>query len=286
VYNLRYHIASLVAVFLALAVGLVLGTVVTESGLLKSQIQSTVAGLNTTYSDLRTQIRSLQARDDDLTSFASEAAPQISRDALTGRTVLIVADPDSAKAVADASNAIHAAGGQVAVATFESPGLSVSEAGRAQTAAEKALETTDASQITTQVATALGREWATAGDPRVLTQALVSSGGLRLSGLPSGTSVGGAAVTLAFDGEADPSAVVLLKAFDSSAVPRVGIEVSDRATGAAQAAVAAAFSGVDDVDSPLGQVSLVWVLAQRATGSFGVGPAAKAAFPTPLFVSQ
>jgi hypothetical protein len=124
VYNLRYHIASLVAVFLALAVGLVLGTVVTESGLLKSQIQSTVASLNTTYSDLRTQIRSLQARDADLTSFASEAGPQISRDALTGRTVLIVADPDSAKTVTDASNAIRAAGGQVAVATFESPGLS------------------------------------------------------------------------------------------------------------------------------------------------------------------
>ncbi|TLM73164.1 MAG: hypothetical protein FDZ70_07925, partial [Actinobacteria bacterium] len=30
VYNLRYHIASLVSVFLALAVGLVLGTVVVE----------------------------------------------------------------------------------------------------------------------------------------------------------------------------------------------------------------------------------------------------------------
>ena len=31
-YNLRYHIASLVAVFLALAVGLLLGTVVVERG--------------------------------------------------------------------------------------------------------------------------------------------------------------------------------------------------------------------------------------------------------------
>jgi hypothetical protein len=93
------------------------------------------------------------------------------------------------------------------------------------------------------------------------------------------------AVTLAFDGKTDPSAIALLKAFDSSAIPRVGIEVSDRPTGAALAAVAAAFSGVDDVDSPLGQISLVWVLAQRATGSFGAAPAAKA-FPTPLFTSQ
>ena len=285
-YNLRYHIASLVAVFLALAVGLVLGTVVAESGLLKSQIKTTVAGLQRSYDDLRTQVKEMKTSNDALTSFASETGPQISRDALVGRTVLIVADPDSGPAVTSASAAIRAAGGQVAVATFTGVGLSVGEPGPSRTAVLRALDSTDTSQITTQVVDALAREWTTAGDPRVVTQALISSGGLRLSGLSSGTSVGGVAATLAFGTSADPTAVVLLRAFRNSAVPRVGVEVTTRPTGAAQAAVAAGFSGVDDVDSPLGQVSLVWVLAQRANGSYGVAPTADQPYPKPLFTSS
>jgi hypothetical protein len=54
-YNLRYHIVSLVAVFLALTVGLVLGTVVVERGVLTKQRAALVGDLTKQYDGRPTQ---------------------------------------------------------------------------------------------------------------------------------------------------------------------------------------------------------------------------------------
>ena len=280
-YNLRYHIASLVAVFLALTVGLVLGTIVAQSGLQ----QKLVTQLTNQFETLNTLNKSLGNENAALTSFAAEASPRVADNVLLGRTIVVIADPDSVEAVAQASEAISMAGGFPAVATFNASGLSLSQPD-AQSEVVKLLGLTDASEITTRVVSALAREWTTPGDARKLTDALVSAGALRLQDLPATATVTGCVVSAVYAEVPDPAAITLAKALGGPGRVSAGVETVKRPTGFAKAAVDAGLSAVDDVDSPLGKISLVWVLSGRATGWFGVLGGADAPYPKPLFPAQ
>jgi len=282
VYNLRYHIASLVAVFLALAMGLLLGTIVVERGVLSTQQTTLVAGLQERFDQIRAESASIKATNVTLSAFSAELAPRIMDGALTGRIVLVIAAPDSGDTVASVTSAVRSAGGKIAVVTFSEAGLSLADSD-VKAAAEKTLGIASGSLDQTAVVTALAREWTTPGDPRALTKAMSAAGGLKMSGLPATGTADAVAVAASFVGKPDPAAYVLASAVSGSVRPAVGVETTKRGDGSAVAAQAAGMSGVDDVDTPVGSVSLVWVLAGRATGLYGVGATVDAAYPTPLF---
>jgi hypothetical protein len=285
VYNLRYHIASLVAVFLALAMGLLLGSIVVERGVLSDQQTALVTGLQRDFNEIRTESAALKAQNDALTAFATEAAPALEASALAGRTVLVIAAPESGDTVASVNASVRRAGGRTAVVTFTGPGLSLSDA-EVTAAAVKTLGLPEGSVDQTVVVTALAREWSTPNDPRALTKALAAAGGLKLTGLPASATVDAVAVTVAFAGTPDPAAFALVRALRAlRAIPAVGVETLKSADGTAVAAKAAGFSGVDDIDGPLGSVSLVWVLSGRASGLYGVGDTVDGAYPAPLFAA-
>lgn len=281
-YNLRYHIASLVAVFLALAMGLLLGTIVVERGVLSSQQTSLVAGLEKQFNDIRTESASVKAANATLSGFAGEVAPQLVAGALTGRTVLIIAAPEAGDTVASARTAVTEADGRTAVVTIAKPGLALSDPDVAA-AAEKALGVVAGSLDQTTVVTALAHEWTTPNDPRVLTKAMTTAGGLKLSGLPATGTVGAVVVCASYTGTPDGAALALAETISGGLLPAVGVETTKRADGTAAAAKAAGMSGVDNADTPVGSVSLVWVLAGRANGLFGVGDSVDFAYPSPLF---
>ncbi|SED90540.1 copper transporter [Ruania alba] len=100
--DFRYHIVSLISVFLALAVGIVLG-----AGPLRDYIADELSGqvdqLREEKDVLRTELDSAQAALQDRSTFLTEAAPQLFNGALDGRTVAIVelpgSDPDVSGAV-------------------------------------------------------------------------------------------------------------------------------------------------------------------------------------------
>lgn len=283
-YNIRYHIASLVAVFLALAVGLLLGSIVVERGLLNAQRTTLVSGLQAEFDKLRAEAATQKLRNDALEAFAAEASPALMDGLLDGRTILIIADPDSMETVTRATEAIRAAGGVPAVAAFTSAGLSL-EKQQVIEAAATALGVPAASVAETTVIDALSREWSTPGDPRILTSALVSARGLEFRGLAATATVGGVVVSAVYAGDPDPAALSLARAFTGLGRFAAGVETTKRSTGIAKAAVDTGMSGVDDVDTPLGRLSLAWILAGRSSGSFGVGEEAQSAYPTPLFVN-
>lgn len=281
-YNLRYHIASLVSVFMALAVGLLLGTIVVERGVLNAQRTTLVDSIRKDVDRVNAANQRLKASNDALSAYAAQSVPQVVAGVLAGRTVLVIEDPDSAETVARASEAVRAAGGAVAVAQFAGAGLSLDDA-KVRDAAMKALGSPDASQLETRVVETLAREWTTPGDSRVLTGALVTAGGLRLSGLPASETVGGCAVSAVYGGKPDDAVLGLAETIAHNGRFAAGVETAKKPTGEAAAAVAAGLSGVDDIEDPLGQLSLVWVLAGRASGGFGTGSGVDAAFPQPLF---
>ena len=284
-YNLRYHIASLVAVFLALTVGLLLGSIVAERGLLTSQRSTLVAGLQAEFDALRTESSDLKTTNDTLTSFAADALPGVVDRVLTGRTVVVIASPDSADTAARASEAVRLAGGQVALATFSGPGFSLTDEAVAAAAA-KELGVVASSMTATSVVDALASEWTTPGGARPVTKALVNAGGLKMQGLTATGTVSGIVVSAVFDGAPDPWAMLLAHAMVDPSRFAAGVDTTKRADGSAKAAKAAGMSGVDDIDTTLGRVSLAWVLSGRASGLFGRSTDATARYPSPLFTNQ
>ena len=281
-YNLRYHIASLVAVFLALSVGLLLGTIVVDRGLIETQRTTLVQSIGASVDKVTAANQQLRDANASLNAFAEQSSPQLLRGMLAGRTVLVIADPDSVDTVARTTEALRLAGATPAVATITGTGLSLGDT-KVADAAMRSLGSPPASELETRVITELAREWTTPGDGRGLTAALIGAGGLKLEGLTATDTVGGIALTATYGGKPDGSALALAKALTGPGRFGVGVETAKRRTGQAKSAFTSGLSGVDDVDSPLGQASLVWVLAGRAAGSFGSVKGAGAAFPDPLF---
>jgi hypothetical protein len=281
-YNLRYHIASLVAVFVALTVGLLLGSIVVERGLLSSQQTTLVEGLQTEFDTLRTESAALKTENDALSAFASDAAPGVVSGVLDGRTVIVLASAETADTAARASEAIRLAGGKAAVATFAGPRSSLDDPA-VTTAVAKELGIADTSVDATQVMNALAAEWSTPEAPRPLTRALIASGGLKLQGLTTTATVGGVAIAAVYGGTPDPWAMSLARAMVDSTRFAVGVDTTKRDDGSAKAARAAGLSGVDDVDTALGRVSFAWVLSGRAAGLFGRQEGATGRYPSPLF---
>jgi hypothetical protein len=92
VINFRYHVVSLTAVFLALAIGLVVGTAALN-GPVADSLKNTVTALRKDNQQLRDTVSSLQDEVNREEDFAAEAAPILLAGKLTGRRVLILTMP-------------------------------------------------------------------------------------------------------------------------------------------------------------------------------------------------
>ncbi len=111
--SLRQHAISIAAIFLALAVGVVLGSSALSDGLL--------SGLGNDKKDLQEQVQGLQdevnnqqLQLDSADGFDSIMAPRIVRDTLAERSVIMMTAPDAEPADVDAAaNLIAEAGASV-----------------------------------------------------------------------------------------------------------------------------------------------------------------------------
>jgi hypothetical protein len=92
VINFRYHVVSLTAVFLALAIGLVVGTAALN-GPVADTLKNRVDGLSKDNGNLREQVNQLNDQVNREEDFATEAAPALIGNTLTGRKVLVVVMP-------------------------------------------------------------------------------------------------------------------------------------------------------------------------------------------------
>ncbi|MGH3700154.1 MAG: copper transporter [Pseudonocardiaceae bacterium] len=103
--SLRYHVISIAAVFLALALGVVLGSTAI-SGRLLSGLSSNRDELGRQVSDLQAERTGLQARLADADVFGASVGPRVVNGALRGRTVVLVTTADANPADRDAISAL------------------------------------------------------------------------------------------------------------------------------------------------------------------------------------
>lgn len=111
--DFRYHVVSIVAVFLALATGLVLGASLLNAPLIE-QVTSANDGLIDDKEELRDELVETQSQVDALQASLGALAPFALRDQLPGQSVVIVelpgVDTDITTGLTDA---VRQAGGQV-----------------------------------------------------------------------------------------------------------------------------------------------------------------------------
>jgi hypothetical protein len=89
VIDFRYHLVSLIAVFLAVALGIVIGTTQLNGPVL-TNLQNQVTALQDDKRTLEDETRQLQTQLDQVGSFEEAVGPTLVADTLTDRSVLLV----------------------------------------------------------------------------------------------------------------------------------------------------------------------------------------------------
>ena len=111
--DFRYHLISLIAVFLALGLGILMGTVVLNDALVES-LEQDIDQAQDRNKDLEEEIGILDRQIAAANAFSSEAAPWLTTEVLTGRVIVIVQlEGTDGDMVGSLRDGIEDAGGEV-----------------------------------------------------------------------------------------------------------------------------------------------------------------------------
>lgn len=302
--DFRYHIVSIVAVFLALGVGIMIGSGFLGEPLLE-QLRRNVESVRADNSELRAEIDELRARLGAEAGFVEASKAYLVPSALAGERVVLFALAGSDDGLVDGvRSALTDAGAEIAgIVTLEERFALGSEEDAAALAAALGVPAADPAELRAEAGQLIGTRAALAGaaDPgrpsplaerfEELIGALAGEGFAALDGgLPAGASfvvVGGARTHTYPAAElvlpltralASQAAQVLLAAPIDDAWDLVGA-VRDEPDAAAEVTT------VDFADLPAGQVAAVMALdhalATGAAGHYGVRAGAEAVIPAP-----
>ena len=317
--DFRYHLVSIVAVFLALAIGIVLGSTELQG--------STIDGLHTLSNSLRSQLSAVSAERDGYKqqasasdAFLQTAEPKLLNGMLAGDKIVLVTEPDAPSAVI---NGIEKAAGYAGATVTGTVALQpkfndLSGAARSSLSAINsefaATDNTALAPATDQqtvyqqeaaqlIATAIlnqadGEPGLTVPQAQTLLGAYAKSGFLTTSGAPwdrATLAVIVAPQAAPADGPTDPANQVLLAVAAQFAGASAATLVAGPATSSASSSsaisvlrgssVSSQVSSVDNADARLGQISAIWALADQLAGgkpdSYGIS-GASAVSPVPL----
>lgn len=266
-YNLRYHLASLVAVFLALALGLILGGLVVGQGALDAQQRAIVSGLQRDFKRLNDDNQSLSAEINVERDFSEQMTNEWVRDRLIGRNVVVLTSGDKNEGLASAVAAIESAGGKAAVVTLDKSGMGLSDP--KIVAAARSVVGTPAN-LAESVAASLAAEWTGTG-ARPLTEALSEAGALTVEGLVSSAEATQAVTLAAFDGKPDTVAMGIAEAYAAAGFNALGAQTMTSGNSVAATAAAARLSAFDTLGTAPGQFTLVALFSGGRQGYYTLG---------------
>ena len=315
--DFRYHLVSIIAVFLALAIGIVVGTTALN-GYVVDDLRARNGAVIKDKRNLEGVVRDLRNQVSRRDQFATTVTPAVVSGALTGERVLVVtAQGASDQVVKDLSALVTEAGGTVTGVLKLRPDLldptksavvddlvaSVAPAGLTLpdgSPAERAALELAAATVTTPTVDGIGSDAAakilggfTGADLVDVQQPPGSKSGAALVPATLAMVVTGGAngTTLSdIDKQRQQTELTLVRAWDarSSGTVVAGPESAAGTGGLIQAVRADGglsdnVSSVDTVDSPFGAVSTILALREQDTGGsgrYGQGPGSQAAAPT------
>lgn len=285
--SFRYHLVSLICVFLGIALGVVIGTSALN-GAVVGDLRRQNSDLKSAAASSSTQNKDLQARAGAADQLASTFASQISAKRLAGKSVIVIGLPGAAKAMKlSIGNQIVAAGGSVKGSVqlskaFDDPTRGSDIQSLATTAHPIGLQIPEAGNSGQIAASLLGYVLLGHGSATDITQVLAAFTALNMLTIDSGATSGanaavlvapgglpaadeGGAMLLAFATQLGTSGGPTVIAGDTASANGHGLVGLARADAGAQKAV----STVDDADTPLGQLTVALTVADSLAGHKG-----------------
>jgi len=313
VISLRYHVVSIAACFLALAIGVVLGSTALNGSLL-SGLADEKKDLGSQVSDLEAQRNALNARLADADGFAGAMGPKVVAGALDKRSVILVTTEDARPVDRDAlKQLIGQSGASVTgevqlTAAFSDPGKAdqlrdivtrlqpagsrFPTAGDSGTLAGALLGSVLLLDKSTAKPQSSGEELAAALGGLTDGGFLKASGGVKPAQLAvvltgaqaTGDGAGDRAATVArFAAQLDRSGAGTVLAGDPGSAEGAGAIGVVRADTSATSIL----STVDNVDSSAGRVTTILALKEQLDGAAGrYGIAGNAQAPAPGVASS
>jgi len=275
-FDLRYHVASLAAVFLALIIGILVGVGISDSGVVDSAktkfLQDEVASLQRRLDNKSTQSAD-KARDRVVAqSFINETYPALAQNRLKGRhvAVVFVGSDEGASSAVDINSALTDAGaGQLRLRALKMP-VDIPQLERALAKQPAAAGLRGRSNLE-GLGRALGEELAQGGDTPLwnsLTEALVEHnvGGAK----PPADGVVVVRTAPPQHGATTRLLLGLYEGLGSAGVPAVGVEQTHETSSATDIYREAGLSSVDDIDTRVGRLALILLLQGASPGQYGV----------------
>ncbi|MGD9735301.1 MAG: copper transporter [Solirubrobacterales bacterium] len=286
-YSARYHATSLIAVFLALAVGILVGAEFGGDALTQTR-QDLEHSLVGNLQDARSQAAELDGELGRAEEFGERVYPVLTRDRLSGMQIGIVALGGLPSEITGAvEDALGPTGAKlVAVGVVREPVDFNGLAGDLSRTRFAALRT-EPDQLT-ELGTGLGRQLVLGG---TLTEVVRG----HLFSRASGSFGGLDAVIVVRDqpedlgpvqkGRASQLETAMLSGIAATRVPTVGIEASTTEPSSVSFFVANDLSTVDDIDLTAGKLAMVFALL-GTEGSFGVKGSADRLLPDLLIQGE
>ena len=273
-FDLRYHVASLTAVFLALVIGILVGVGMSGRGFVtdaeRDNFNDRLAALDNQLQEEELAVEDLELRQESAQEFVESAYPVLAEGRLEGKNVaaLIIGSYNDTltaveEAITDADGAlVRVRAVTVPIPTEEIQGALLSDADTEEYAGEEEFDD-------------LGRE---------LGRELVEGGETPLWDLLTPDLVG----TRRGSSEVEVDAVVVIRdegpqqretarflaglyrGVAGQDAPAVGLEPTRVLQSAIPVFSRAGLSTVDGVDTPLGALALILLLAGAEPGDFGV----------------
>lgn len=287
-FDFRYHVASLAAVFVALVIGILVGVGVSSNDTLshseRKLLNEQKAELQTRYDAVAAQLNALQDQERAASAFSSVAYPVVMRDRLKGKRIGIVfVGPSDTRLRGLVEAALTDA---TAVATrFRSLKVPIDPA-----ALEKALASRPVLAAKyggpaglEKLGKELGKELVKGGQAPLwgpLSSLLVVE---RLGGLRG--PIDGVVLVRTATPQHGPT-VGFLHGFyaglGSAGAPLVGVETSDMKVSAMSIFRQLGISSVDDLQIPAGRLALAALLAGAQPGHYGLDQSSDTGVLPPL----
>jgi copper transport outer membrane protein MctB len=284
-FDLRYHVASLAAVFLALIIGILVGVGIADRGYLdkgtRGLLEQQVAKLQNQLDKTSQQAGNLDREQDAARAYINQTYPVLVRNRLRGKRMAIVfvgsVDGGLRSAV---TRALNDAGGEqlrlrVLTVPIDGPHIDATLASSPSAASFRGQGRFQA------LGRALGQELMLGGETPLwdaLTDDLVEQreGGGK-------DPADGVIVVRTAKPQKNATSRFLLGLYSglgSTSAPAVGVETSDARFTAIPVYKNAGLSSVDDIDTLAGKLALVLLLQGAPSGQYGVKKTADEALPS------
>lgn len=279
-YSARYHATSLIAVFIALAIGILIGAEFGGDALTNTRrdLERSLVG---NLQDARAQVNDLNGDLNKSNEFAQRVYPVLTRDRLEGRRYAILALGGLPSDITgEVEEALAPTGGRlVGVGVVREP---VDVNGLAEDLAKtRFADLRTNSEALTELGTGLGRQLMLGGElPDVVRGRLFSRASGGFGGLDGVIVVRDQPEEMgqAQDAKTDEFEEALAGGITATRLPAVGVETATDDTSNVSFFQSNGMASVDDVDLTAGQLAMVFALL-GADGSFGVKGSADQLLP-------